>query len=212
MGLPRPPNVQNAKPSRFARLGFRQVVEHAREVAEDSSRKFSDEIQKACLIARFGDMKVQKPEREPTQGTMGSNLYLLFMSAASLPQTAYSSTINLPLGAQVKHGLRRPQSTQTLASASRGPSFAALHSLINRYAAIGSGQQATHPILPNEEEVLSVLLTAFLTQNFGQSADEGKWLALEIFDVIVRTWRAESTEVSACYKDGITVMMMKGLG
>ena len=67
LGTPIP---ASPRPSRFAaRFGFRQVVNEAREASDDITRRFSEDVQRACRAVRFGDSKPPKLEREATQAS-----------------------------------------------------------------------------------------------------------------------------------------------
>ncbi|TDL25147.1 hypothetical protein BD410DRAFT_784972 [Rickenella mellea] len=182
-----------SKQSRLARLGFRQVVDNARE-AEGSSRKFAEEIRKACWVVRFSDVR-PKHEREPAHGTAGSNI-LPFLAAGSSTtslssQSPSSSNLNLPSG---KSAIRRPQSVHSLALTTKPHALAALHSLITRHASNHRMLGLTNASLPHEGDVLSVILSAFLTNSADPSLEEGRRLALDIFETIIRTWNAPSSE------------------
>lgn len=182
-----PPRSQTPKPSRLARLGFRQVVEHVREIAVDDTRKFGSEIQQACWSARF--VVPQKATKgEAHTATMGS--YLPFMSNTSLAtaglpsapasQTDYSNK---------KHEMRRPQSTQTLSQ-----SYQTIPSLVHLYQTLLQHSRPSmdgfQPIstLPHEAQVLSTLLSPFLTSEQGVRVDEERRFAVEAFETIVKNW------------------------
>lgn len=191
---------QTPKPSRLARLGFRQVVEHAREVAIDETRKFSDEIQRACWSARFIEpSKTAKAEREPYTGTMGSSLYLPFMSTASIPLTGSTNTsvVNLTQNSKQKHDLRRPQSMQSLSMSSRSvPSLKYLYQLLLQRSSPSPDGIPPLPLPPCESLILSTLLRPFLMSEPGSRMDEERWFAVETFDVLAKTWDPPSDDVS----------------
>ncbi|KAH7907950.1 hypothetical protein BJ138DRAFT_1128802 [Hygrophoropsis aurantiaca] len=187
-GVLSPSRPQTPKPSRLARLGFRHVVEHAREAAIDDSRKFSDDIFRVCWSARAPDSsfsRVPKNEREATIGTMGSNLYLPFMSTNGLPTSAASSTTTFIPTAQKDP--RRPQSISSIRQAVSP--VLSLHEVILRYASRNSSY------LPHENLVLSTLLTPFLAKEASPSIDDDRWTAIETFEVAVKTWRPASYEL-----------------
>ena len=105
------------KQYRFAQKKiFRNVVDQAREVAVDESRRLEEEIRKACWMVRFGELQPRpKIEREVTQGTLSSSLHLPFMSSTtSLPLAASSSTSNVQAPTTRYGQLRRPPSMQSL--------------------------------------------------------------------------------------------------
>lgn len=196
------PVPSTPRPSRLARLGFRQVVNEAREVADDLTRRFADDVQRTCWAVRFGELRPARPEREGTQtNTLGSTLHLPFMSSTSLPLAGHPSTNNLSMPNSFKHGLRgmtsmanvNPQ--QVPQTGTRMSSLVALQAVLNRYAALIQ-ERATYGILPYEKEVLSVLMISFLGQSFGQEIDDERQLSLEIFEVIIRRWKSPLPEVS----------------
>ncbi|HEV7736342.1 MAG TPA: hypothetical protein VGO47_03080, partial [Chlamydiales bacterium] len=134
-----PLRSQTPKPSRLARLGFRQAVENLRaqvSQSEEQFNRFALEVHQACLHARTG-------EGRPREGTQTS-AYLGFMSSTSLvggPFHAKSGTSNeLP---EVKP-----------------PSLNELNRVLVRHAS--TGDMEGHWRLPHEAEVLSVLLMPYL--------------------------------------------------
>lgn len=195
-------NLPGTRPStpklpRLARFGFRQVVVEAREAADDLTRKFSEDIQKACWDARFGDMRAPKPEREPTQG---STLNLPFMSSASLPLQSSTIATNTSVPSYPRPGLKKPASTLNMTvQASRSNALSVLQSVIVRYASVATHKETAYTYLPYEKEVLSVLLICFLSQSTGRIADEERRISLEIFETIVKTWRARYAEVGIIF-------------
>ncbi|KAH7923448.1 hypothetical protein BV22DRAFT_1015390 [Leucogyrophana mollusca] len=183
-----PARPQTPKPSRLARLGFRHVVEHVREAAIDDSRRFSDDIFRVCWSARAPEApRVPRHEREATIGTIGSTLYLPFMSTSTLPPSAASSTTTFAQTSQKPHEPRRPQSMASLRQTTSP--VVSLHDVILRYASRNPSY------LPHESLVLSTLLIPFLTDEAGSSVDEDRWLAVETFEVAVKTWRPASYEL-----------------
>jgi hypothetical protein len=163
------------KPSRFPRLGLRQVVENAREVVADDMRRFIEELEKACMEARFVDLtRPSKRDREPSQGTIGSYL--------SLHSSGTGSTSTLPT-----IGAPKPISRQS--SAFR-PSVTALLRTLERYEFSPVHRPQTLPI---ENRVLSTLLMPFLSPGVVDSERE---LAFRAFKIIVIIWRGDANEVS----------------
>ncbi|KAL0959605.1 hypothetical protein HGRIS_011312 [Hohenbuehelia grisea] len=178
-----PPRAPTPKPSRLARLGFRQVVEQAREVALDHARRFALDIQRACWAARGGDTSRPRFEREMSTGSGVPTFNLPFMSNTSLPLSSHPTGIGFPTGK--KHELRRPPSIQSFAGANRsGHSVQYLRGVVLQ--GINDGL-TSHP-LPLEGLILSTLLGPFLTQGGETKMDEERVMAIELFDVIARTW------------------------
>ncbi|ESK89667.1 unc-80-like protein [Moniliophthora roreri MCA 2997] len=188
-----PPRTQTPKPSRLAhKFGFRQVVDQAREVAEDDTRKFEIEIRKACWNVR-GLAETIPPS---SKATAGSTLYLPFMSSTSLAAAAASAT---PISNSTKKGdLRRPQSIQTLAEKGRATgSLSSLYQVLTLYAGyITNGGPQMVLRLPNEGLVLSTLLYPFFVPD-SPVVEEERVLALRAFDVILRTWNPFDEIVAA---------------
>ncbi|KAI5116269.1 hypothetical protein M0805_007718 [Coniferiporia weirii] len=187
------------RPSRFAaRFGFRQVVVEAREAAatDDLSRKFSEDVQRACWYARFGDTRPSRPEREASQHTLGSTLHLPFMSSASLPLSGNASMNNLSVPSSFKQGLRTTASTTNLTPqpTSRMNALASLQSVIIRYASTPALKRMSYKFLPHEKDVLSVLLIAFLSESTGHIAEDERRLSLEIFETVIQSWKASQIE------------------
>ncbi|KAJ7741945.1 hypothetical protein DFH07DRAFT_980971 [Mycena maculata] len=171
-----PSRPQTPKPSRLAqRLGFRQVVEHARELVVDDTRKLGLELQRACWAARSVEVSSKLGRADQ---------YLPFMSTASLATTANP-------GNALRSELRRPPSVQSLGMQSRAqtaPSLKPMYqTLLNHSSATPDGIPPV-PILPQEPQVLSTLLSPFLNPDKSLRVDEDRWFAFESFDIIVKTW------------------------
>lgn len=183
------------KQYRFAQKKiFRNVVDQAREVAIDESRKLAEEIRKACWTVRFGEVQLKpKLEREATQGTLGSSLHLPFMSSTmSLPMAASSSTSTVQ--APQRYGqLRRPPSMQSLATGGYTPSIAHITRALTNSMSMSRPQ-----FLPLESMVLSTLLVPFLGPHRGEHVSFEQDMAVETFEFIIRAWKAPSNEVSSC--------------
>jgi len=160
-----PPRSQTPKPSRLARLGFRQVVEQTRIVAAEEMDSFKIDIYQACLRARFGS---SRPKEMLQPG------YLPFMSSASLTANVTFNT-----------------GKSSITSETVPPSLKELHNVLLRYASAGSNNAAWD--LPYESEVLSALLTPFVFES--RRNEDDQWLAIESFELAVQTWRASSTQV-----------------
>ncbi|KAJ7185784.1 hypothetical protein C8R46DRAFT_937409 [Mycena filopes] len=177
-----PSRSQTPKPSRLAqRLGFRQVVEHAREMVVDDTRKLGQELQRACWAARSVDASAKSSSNRADQ-------YLPFMSSASLATAGTSGE------------LRRPPSVQSLNMAARAPTAPSLkplyHTLLHHSSPSADGIPPL-PVLPQEPQVLSTLLSPFLSPDkVQQRVDEDRWFAFEAFDIIVKTWNPPTDAVA----------------
>ncbi|GLB42281.1 putative ion transmembrane transport [Lyophyllum shimeji] len=179
-----PPRSQTPKPSRLARLGFRQIVDHAREL--DGNQRFAQELEKVCWSIRLTE-----PHKVPVKvdaTPAGSALHLAFMSSTSLASTGTSSTQNHSQSNK-KPELRRPQSIQALSMTGRSvPSVTTLYQTLLQYATPSGDARALSSSLPRESLVLSTLLLPFLTSEHGTQWDEERWSAIEAFEVITRSW------------------------
>ncbi|KAG6856950.1 hypothetical protein H0H87_011936 [Tephrocybe sp. NHM501043] len=172
-----PPRSQTPvqKPSRLARLGFRHIVEHAREI--DDTRKYAQEFERVCWSIRMGES--QKVKVDNSVG--GSSLHLAFMSNTSLAP-GDPSTVDSHLK---RHETHRPQSAHPPTMAYRIlPSVRPLYQLLLHHAA----SKALPTSLPHESLVLSTLLTPFLTIEHGAQIEEERSVAIEAFEMITRSW------------------------
>ncbi|KAJ6487732.1 hypothetical protein C8R45DRAFT_255150 [Mycena sanguinolenta] len=165
------------KTSRFAqRLGFRQVVEHAREMVIDDTHKLAQELQRACWAARSVD-------------AISKSQYLPFMSTTSLAATTTA----------LKSDPRRPPSVQSVAVPSRGastaPSLKPLYQTLLHHSSPADGIPPV-PVLPEEAQVLATLLSPFLNADKALRVDEDRWFAFEAFDTIVKTWNPPTDAVA----------------
>ncbi|RDB29723.1 hypothetical protein Hypma_014167 [Hypsizygus marmoreus] len=182
------PRAPTPKPSRLARLGFRQVVEQAREVALDDTRRFAIELEKVCWSIRFTE-----PHRVKVEATIGSSLHLPFMSNTSLATTGTSSVDNLSIGSHKKHEMRRPQSVQSLTTAYRSiPSVKPLYQTLLHHATPSADGVFPMPSLPLESLVLSTLLIPFLASERSSQSDDERWTSIAAFEVISRTWAPQN--------------------
>ncbi|KAG5351484.1 hypothetical protein C0989_006338 [Termitomyces sp. Mn162] len=187
--LPLPTRSQTPvqKPSRLARLGFRHVVEHAREV--DESRKTSQEFEKVCWAIRMAEP--QKMKVDPN--TTGSSLHLTFMSHTSLASDGTSILERHP-HTHKKHDLRRPQSVQSLTTYRNIPTVKPLCQLLLHHATPSLERRTTFSTLPHESLVLSTLLIPFLSMEESPRLEEERWNAIEAFETITRSWAPHNEE------------------
>lgn len=207
------------KQSRFAaRLGFRQVVEHARSNPStltapsaiapiNESAKFAAELRNACRIARYGAPQAvslapskQKVEREITQAGMSTTL-LPFMASGfasgDLMPSVGSSTATLAATNNSKSSSSRNVSSQPAPAPSPEPtSVMLLHQVLMQYASFYDDEADAIPQLPLEDEVLSALLLPFFpTRNPKvDNVESEQRLAVEAFEMTVKTWPSSSTE------------------
>ncbi|KAF9485001.1 hypothetical protein BDN70DRAFT_848598 [Pholiota conissans] len=186
-GLPSRSNTP--KPSRLARLGFRHVVEHARDVV-DENRKLGEELLRACSLARYPDHQ-QKASKEGSTTTL--------TSVGTMASSAVAT------GKKIDY-LRRPQSvsaTSLMASNSNGPNAPSVRFLY-QILVYHSGEP-THLNtlnLPHESQVLATLLCPFLTptQYPMTRIEEEQNSAMETFELIINSWMPadEAATVERC--------------
>ncbi|KAJ8514624.1 hypothetical protein ONZ45_g7844 [Pleurotus djamor] len=191
-----PPRSATPKPSRLARLGFRQVVEQAREAAVDDSRRFTQDIQKACLIAHYGEQShttKSRFDREPF-GTGVSTLHLPFMinTSYSMPGSASASAVNLSKGRE----LRRPQSIQSLATSASTRPLPTVKPLNQVLHQASMSPLVTSKPLVLEPMVLSALLAPFLSREASSRVEEERKVAFEAFELVIKSWPPQDQSVA----------------
>lgn len=169
------------KTSRFVqRLGFKQVVEHAREVIVDDNRKFSYELQKMCWLARHDEpSSAVKTEQHGAP-------YLPFMSSTSLNMHAPSMSMSV---SNKKHDMRRPSMQSLISSPQSSASLKQLYHVLLLHSTPAPDDGEPAPQLPLENFVLSTLLIPFLTLEKNNRLDEERWFAIEAFEIIRKTWK-----------------------
>jgi hypothetical protein len=183
--IPRPPSAgpsrpSTPKPSRLAKLGFKQVVEHARDA--DSTRKFGEELARVCVAIRYPEGTKSKAEKD-SQSTIaggGTTMTLPFMSNATL--TSINQT-----GVSKKSDGKRPQSALSFPGTSKNVSLKALYQLL-LYNSSPSSDSAPAPFLPKEDQVLSVLLVPFLVPSQSSKWEEERTIAVETIELLCRSW------------------------
>lgn len=180
------------KPSRLARLGFRQVVDVARE--RDDTRRFGEEIMKNIWLSRQAGSKT-KAEKEPSS-TTASPIYRPFMPNTTSGVSSLQNT-----GLSKKDELRRPQSIQSLSSGRFVASLKPLCQLLMYHAGAGSETVVLSAHLPHEGQVLAALLNPFLLPTTGNDVDEEeRLLAIETFELLIKGWTPsdEAASVARC--------------
>ncbi|KAH9171401.1 hypothetical protein EDB89DRAFT_2179290 [Lactarius sanguifluus] len=185
-----PPRPSTPKQFRMPKLGFRQVVEQAPEALVDQITRFGDDILRASRAVRSAEPKAQRREREGTLATVATSFNMSFMSSnASLGLGTPNPNYLPPSRAKA---VRRPPSLQSM-SVSHSPSAAptSLYTVISYYASITPSQKDSTIVLPHESEVLSALLSPFVSVRSEKDVNE-QLQAMEAFETIVKTWRAVS--------------------
>ncbi|KAI0355950.1 hypothetical protein OH77DRAFT_1402071 [Trametes cingulata] len=169
---------------------MRHVVDQARDVAHDETRRLTEEIRKACLAVRFGEAATRtKADREPvTQNTIGSTLHLPFLASAS-------SSVNVAEGGGKGHarqatggGLKRPQSVVSL-NGGTAPTITHIARVLTSSTSVNRPRT-----LPCETQVLAALLIPFLGPAYNAQIGTEQTLAAETFEYVIRTWKSASNE------------------
>ncbi|KAF8183119.1 hypothetical protein BJ912DRAFT_1144895 [Pholiota molesta] len=196
----RPPSAQSSirdgfpsrsttpKPSRLARLGFRHVVEQARDVGNDT-RKLGEELLRACSLARYPEQL--KSSKEGSTMTLTATGTMASSSMAAGKKTDY---------------LRRPQSVSTSSLASaippapNGPSLRFLYQILVYHSGESIHLDTLH--LPHESQVLATLLCPFLTPTKypHTRVEEERTTATETFELVANSWTPadEAATVERC--------------
>ncbi|CAA7264275.1 unnamed protein product [Cyclocybe aegerita] len=201
----RPPSAQSSvssllqrsttpKPSRLGKLAFRQVVEGAQGIV-DETRKFGEEILRACAIARYSEQQRSSKEKDASTTTLtGGTTTMSSAAAAAVKRMDY---------------LRRPQSTSSVAltsvaaGISAAPSLRFLYQILFYHAGlIEEGAQRISRHLPHEYQVLSTLLCPFLlpTKYPGEKLQEEQITSVEAFELVSKSWIPcdEAAKVERC--------------
>lgn len=161
------------KSSRFPRLGMRQVVDTAREIAIDDMRKFALELERACVQLRALDVIHNKSIWEGSIG--GSALSLSLPHSSGVASTIPSNNLS-------------KQSTGSIIAPPQ-PSLLTLLRTLEQYEASLLHLPRT---LPLENQVLSALLVPFMLP---EPLEQEQEYAFRAFSLIIKTWRTDSQEV-----------------
>ncbi|KAI0631245.1 hypothetical protein C8Q77DRAFT_1062302 [Trametes polyzona] len=168
---------------------MRQVVDQARDVVHDETRRLTEEIRKACLAVRFGEIPARAKAEPVPQNTIGSTLHLPFLAST------YASA-NAAVGAMghsrqaTGGGVKRPPSIMSLGTAARmAPTVTHIARALT--SSISENRPRT---LPCETQVLAALLVPFLGPYANPKVDTERNLAAETFEYVIRTWKPASNE------------------
>ncbi|KAH9852273.1 hypothetical protein C2E23DRAFT_921858 [Lenzites betulinus] len=172
-----------------AKKSMRQVVDQARDVVHDETQRLTEEIRKACLAVRFGELQTRAKIEPVTQNTIGSTLHLPFLASANASVNAGGSGIGHTRQA-TGGGLKRPLSVMSLGGSRTQAS------VIHIARALTSSISENRPrTLPCETQVLAALLVPFFTTQSDPKAAIAEYtLAAETFEYLVRTWKPASSE------------------
>lgn len=175
--------------SKFAqRLGFRNVVDQAKQVMVDEMHQFAMDIQRACMAAHHIELLSSVKSRiDPIHNTVGSSLSLPFMSSSTLATVASGGGSTNHSRADLRHPSHVPS---TVATGRVRPLY---QTLLNNAGPFADGSSPL-PQLPLESLVLSTLLIPFLTTERASLMEEDRWIGIEAFQIITKTWNP-TTEV-----------------
>ncbi|KAF8905252.1 hypothetical protein CPB84DRAFT_1814223 [Gymnopilus junonius] len=180
------------KPSRFARLGFKHVVEQVQEAKGmvDEGHKLGEEIMRGCAAARYSDTARSGKERD-IHGSLTT-----LQSTVGGPTSSTAGTKRLDY-------LLRPQSIASVSTAtlsSTGPSLRFLYQILVYHS--GPTESAVSINLPHESQVLSALLCPFLNPEKYSAAnlEDERSLAMESFELVSKSWSPldEAASVERC--------------
>ena len=124
--------------------------------------------------------------------TMPFNMGLMG-SGASLGMASISTSSHVTQSRG--RAMRRPPSLTSVTSHSPLATPSPLYSVISHHASIASNQLHFTKFLPHESEVLAALFATFMVPR-SEAADSERLRAMEAFEIIVKTWKAASKEVS----------------
>lgn len=187
---------------------FRHVVETAQHQVQTENKRLSEALWKICWGIHGVEIHQRaRPEREATLatiasnglGSVGSSLHLPFLaSSSSLPSVGGSGLPSFQ-GSAKSHGLRRPQSTQSLSTlAGTSASMTSLGAALASALSVGNRTR----YLPHEGLVLSALMAPFLSNSAGPQLEAEQGTSAEMFEMILRSWQASSNEVSCLAECG----------
>ena len=165
------------KPSRFQKLGMRQVVDTARELAVEDMRTLALELERACVQLRAPDVVHNRFLRE---GGAGGSTLSLSLPYSTVSTTTYPSTnwSKQPRGSVIAP----PQ-----------PSVLTLLRTLEQYEASLLHLPRT---LPHENQVLSALLIPFMVPDPSEREQD---YALRAFTLLIKTWRTDLPEVCQAF-------------
>lgn len=205
--VPSTPRPSTPRGYRFGpKKSMRQVVDQVRDVTHDETRRLTEEIRKACLAVRFGELPTRTKAEPVPQNTIGSTLHLPFLATAGSSVMTAGGVVmgharQATGGGLMGHarqatggGLKRPPSVMSLGAASR-----AAPTVTHIARALTSSTSENRPrTLPCETQVLAALLVPFLGPHANPQIGTEQNLAAETYEYVIRTWKPASNEVCAC--------------
>ncbi|KAF8825245.1 hypothetical protein HHX47_DHR7000699 [Lentinula edodes] len=173
--------------SKFAqRLGFRNVVDQAKQVMVDEIQQLTHDIQRACMAAYHIELPPSVKSRiDPLHIPVDSTLSLPFISSTNLTVGGITRSAN-----SSRSDLQQPSVSLSIAAGRVRPLY---QTLINHAGPFADGSYPL-PQLPLESLVISTLLIPFLTTDSASATEEDRWLSIEAFQIVVKTWNP-TTEV-----------------
>ncbi|KAF9062414.1 hypothetical protein BDP27DRAFT_1368816, partial [Rhodocollybia butyracea] len=176
--------------SKFAqKLGFRNVVNQVKQVMVDEMHQFSLDIERACLAARHVELASNvKSRNDPISNTVGSTLSLPFMSGSTITVGSGGG-----LASQSRSDLRQSSYGSSIVTSGR---VRPLYQTLINYAGPFADGSPPLPQVPMESLVLSTLLIPFLTTERPSVTEDDRWLCIEAFQIIIKTWNP-TTEIVA---------------
>lgn len=182
---------------------MRHVVEQVRDAAHDEGHRLAEEIRRACMMVRFGDLAARTQKAEPVvQNTIGSTLHLPFLASSNASVASGGNAGSSHTRQVTGGGLRRPQSVASLAMSSR-----AAPTVTHIARALTSSTSINRPkVLPSETQVLAALLVPFVGPFSNDQVAVEQQTAVETFEYAIRTWKAPSHEVSTGLMSRIIVL------
>jgi hypothetical protein len=200
------------------KLGFKQVVDHAREAAVDENRRFSEEVLRACWAARCTDPSFHGLKGRGTSGpntdhfigsayansgahakakaTMSSFASSSTSVAAALSASGVSMKPTQASASSTGSGLisgNTSSSTMTTAATTGAtPTVRYLHSIL--WQSSGTSSSSLRSVyLPHESLVLSSLLLPFVSPVGSEARiEEERWLSIDVFEVLVKSFEPAS--------------------
>ncbi|KAF8830844.1 hypothetical protein HHX47_DHR2000961 [Lentinula edodes] len=176
--------------SKFAqRLGFRNVVDQAKQVMVDEIQQLTHDIQRACMAAYHIELPPSVKSRiDPLHIPVDSTLSLPFISSTNLTVGGITRSAN-----SSRSDLQQPSVSLSIAAGRVRPLY---QTLINHAGPFADGSYPL-PQLPLESLVISTLLIPFLTTDSASATEEDRWLSIEAFQIVVKTWNPTTEFVAA---------------
>jgi hypothetical protein len=215
------------------KLGFKQVVDHAREAAVDENRRFGEDVLRACWAARsidpsfhglkgrglsginqdhfIGSAYANPGTHSRTKTTMSS--FASSSISIAFPATPSASGMNIkPSQASSSStnsgfvsGNASSSSMTTATTITATPTVRYLHSIL--WQSSGASSNSLRSVyLPHESLVLSSLLLPFVSPMGSEAQiEEERWLSIDVFEVLVKSFEP-ATEVSLLIVSSIYVL------